>query len=175
MILWNNLVIDVLPSFALALEPAGEDTMKDPPRPAGEPVLGRSTLKRIATQAALIAAVGLTTFYVLAPAFDLDGTSRQTMTFVAITAAQLLAVFNARTETGSGFVHATRNPFLWLALGSLSRSRQPRFGTSRTMRWTPSARAHPTNARRRERWARGAGDSYDGCHRGARRRPISPV
>jgi hypothetical protein len=28
-----------------------------------------------------------------------------------------LAVFNARTETGSGFVHATRNPFLWLALG----------------------------------------------------------
>jgi P-type Ca2+ transporter type 2C len=116
MILWNNLVIDVLPSFALALEPAGEDTMKDPPRPAGEPVLGRSTLKRIATQAALIAAVGLTTFYVLAPAFGLDGTSRQTMTFVAITAAQLLAVFNARTETGSGFVNATRNPFLWLAL-----------------------------------------------------------
>jgi P-type Ca2+ transporter type 2C len=116
MILWNNLVIDVLPSFALALEPAGEDTMKDPPRPAGEPVLGRSTLKRIATQAALIAAVGLGTFYVLAPAFDLDGASRQTMTFVAITAAQLLAVFNARTETGSGFVHATRNPFLWLAL-----------------------------------------------------------
>lgn len=117
MILWNNLVIDVLPSFALALEPAGEDTMKDPPRPAGEPVLGRSTLSRIATQAALIAAVGLVTFYVLAPAFDLDGTARQTMTFVAITAAQLLAVFNARTETGSGFVNATRNPFLWLALG----------------------------------------------------------
>jgi P-type Ca2+ transporter type 2C len=87
MILWNNLVIDVLPSFALALEPAAEDTMKDPPRPAGEPVLGRSTLKRIATQAALIAAVGLTTFYVLAPAFDLDGAARQTMTFVAITAA----------------------------------------------------------------------------------------
>ena len=117
MILRNNLVIDVLPSFALALEPAGEDTMTDPPRPAGEPVLGRSTLSRIATQAVLIATVGLTTFYVLAPAFDLDGTPRQNMTFVAITAAQLLAVFNPRSETGSGFVHATRNPFLCLALG----------------------------------------------------------
>ena len=117
MVLWNNLVIDVLPSFALALEPAADDTMKDPPRPAGEPVLGRSTLARIATQASLIAAVGLITFYVLAPALDLEGAARQTMTFVAITAAQLLAVFNARTETGSGFVHATRNPFLWLALG----------------------------------------------------------
>jgi Ca2+-transporting ATPase len=52
MVLWNNLVIDVLPSFALALEPAGQDTMKDPPRPADEPVIGRSTLRRIATQAA---------------------------------------------------------------------------------------------------------------------------
>lgn len=117
MVLWNNLVIDVLPSFALALEPAGEDTMKDPPRPAGEPVLGRATLRRIATQAALIAAVGLTTYYAIGPALDLVGAPRQTMTFVAITAAQLLAVFNARTETGSGFIHATKNPFLWLALG----------------------------------------------------------
>jgi P-type Ca2+ transporter type 2C len=30
MILWNNLIIDVLPSFALALEPGREDAMKHP-------------------------------------------------------------------------------------------------------------------------------------------------
>lgn len=117
MVLWNNLVIDVLPSFALALEPAGQDSMKERPRPAGEPVLGRSTLLRIATQATLIATVGLSTYFLLAPALGLAHAQAQTMTFVAITAAQLLAVFNARAETGSGFVNATKNPFLWLALG----------------------------------------------------------
>jgi P-type Ca2+ transporter type 2C len=38
MILWNNLVIDVLPSFALALEPSREDVMREPPRDPREPV-----------------------------------------------------------------------------------------------------------------------------------------
>lgn len=106
MVLWNNLVIDVLPSFALALEPSAGDTMRRPPRPAREPVLGRRTLARIATQAALIAGVGLTVYYGIAPLLALDLPECQTMTFVAITAAQLLAVFNARTETGSRFAGA---------------------------------------------------------------------
>ncbi|WP_293781684.1 HAD-IC family P-type ATPase [uncultured Aeromicrobium sp.] len=116
MVLWNNLVIDVLPSFALALEPSADDAMRKPPRPPREPVIGRRMLTRIATQAVLLAGVGLTVYYVIAPAFELSLAQRQTMTFVAITAAQLLAVFNARTETGSGFTGAHRNPFLWGAL-----------------------------------------------------------
>lgn len=116
MVLWNNLVIDVLPSFALALEPSADDTMRRPPRPVGEPVLGRGTLARIATQAALIAGVGLIVYYGIAATLGLDLAQSQTMVFVAITAAQLLAVFNARTESGSGFVGARKNPFLWAAL-----------------------------------------------------------
>jgi Ca2+-transporting ATPase len=116
MVLWNNLIIDVLPSFALALEPSADDTMRKPPRPAGEAVIGRGTLTRIAAQAVLIAGVGLTVYYGIAPDLDLDLAQSQTMTFIAITAAQLLAVFNARTETGSGFTGAHKNPYLWGAL-----------------------------------------------------------
>ena len=36
MVLWNNLIIDVIPSFALALEPGRGDSMREPPRPKGE-------------------------------------------------------------------------------------------------------------------------------------------
>lgn len=117
MILWNNLVIDVIPSFALALEPGREDAMRDPPRPKDEPVLGRGTLRRILVQGSLIAGVGLSAFFLGVEVLELALPQAQTMTFVAVTTAQLLAVFNARSEHGSGFAGATRNPFLWAALG----------------------------------------------------------
>jgi P-type Ca2+ transporter type 2C len=117
MILWNNLIIDVLPSFALALEPGREDAMKDPPRGKDEPILGRGTLRRIITQGLLIATVGLGAYFWALGPLNLSTAAAQTTTFVTVTAAQLLAVFNARSERGSGFVGAGRNPYLWGALG----------------------------------------------------------
>lgn len=116
MILWNNLVIDVIPSFALALEPGKDDAMREPPRPPGEPVLGRGTVRRIVCQGLLIAGVGLVAYFTAVGPLDLTTPEAQTTTFVAVTAAQLLAVFNARTERGSGFRGASRNPYLWGAL-----------------------------------------------------------
>ena len=116
MILWNNLIIDVLPSFALALEPGREDAMKQPPRGKDEPLLGRGTLRRIIAQGLLIAAVGLSAYFWALGPLELTTAGAQTTTFVAVTAAQLLAVFNARSERGSGFVGAGRNPYLWGAL-----------------------------------------------------------
>lgn len=48
---------------------------------------------------------------------DLSLAEAHTATFVTITVAQLLAIFNARTDAGSGFRGATANPYLWGALG----------------------------------------------------------
>lgn len=116
MILWNNLIIDVLPSFALALEPGREDAMKEPPRGKDEPILGQGTLRRILVQGSLIATVGLGAYFWASGPLDLTIAGAQTTTFVTVTAAQLLAVFNARSERGSGFAGAGRNPYLWGAL-----------------------------------------------------------
>lgn len=116
MILWNNLIIDVIPSFALALEPSSDEAMHEPPRPKGEPVLGAGTLRRIITQGSLVAAVGLSAYLLAHGPLGLDLDEARTMTFVTLTTAQLLAVFNARTDTGSGFRGATSNPYLWAAL-----------------------------------------------------------
>jgi Ca2+-transporting ATPase len=118
MILWNNLVIDVLPSFALALEPSRADVMREPPRNPDEPVISRDVVHRILVQAALVAAVGLTAFGAGLVWLGLDAAQAQTMTFVAMSAGQVLTVFNARTDRGSGFRGATRNPWLWAALAT---------------------------------------------------------
>jgi P-type Ca2+ transporter type 2C len=58
MILWNNLVIDVLPSFALALEPGREDVMREAPRDPREPVIGGPVLRRILVSATWSAGSG---------------------------------------------------------------------------------------------------------------------
>ena len=116
MILWNNLVIDVLPSFALALEPGREDVMQEPPRDPREPVIGRPVLRRILVSAMLVGGVGLAAYAVAVLGLDLETREAQTMTFVAMSFGQVLSVFNARTETGSGFRGAASNRWLWAAL-----------------------------------------------------------
>jgi P-type Ca2+ transporter type 2C len=116
MILWNNLIIDVIPSFALALEPSSDEAMNDPPRPKDEPVLGAGTVRRILVQGLLVGSVGLTMYLLALGPLGLALDEARTATFIAITTAQLLAVFNARTDRGSGFRGATANPYLWGAL-----------------------------------------------------------
>lgn len=117
MILWNNLIIDVLPSFALALEPGREDVMDEPPRDPAEPVVDRGLLRRTAVQATLVASVGLAAYGIGRWTLDLEVEGTQTMAFMAMTLGQTLGVFNARRDRGSGFRGATRNPWLWAALG----------------------------------------------------------
>lgn len=116
MILWNNLVIDVIPSFALALEPSGADAMRERPRPKGEPVLGSGTTRRILAQGILVGTVGLVAFGAGREVLDLPFAGQQTLAFVTLTGAQLLGVFTARTDGANGFAGASRNPFLWGAL-----------------------------------------------------------
>jgi Ca2+-transporting ATPase len=116
MILWNNLVIDVIPSFALALEPSRGEVMKQKPRDPEEPLISRPVVQRIVVQASLVAAVGLAAFAVARLVLSLDLAGAQTMTFVAMSAGQTLTVFNARRDRGSGFRGATANRWLWIAL-----------------------------------------------------------
>jgi Ca2+-transporting ATPase len=118
MILWNNLVIDVLPSFALALEPSRADAMDRPPRDPSESLLDRGTLRRLLVGASLVAVTGLAAFTVGRAVLDLDVPASQTMTFLTMSAGQVLTVFNVRTDRGSGFRGASGNPWLWGALAT---------------------------------------------------------
>lgn len=103
MLLYNNLVIDVVPALGLALEPQRADAMRRPPRPTDQPIIDRPTLQRILLQGLLIFLVGAIAFEVPLLVWGVELAVAQTTAFVAARGAQILSVVNHRGDHGSGF------------------------------------------------------------------------
>ena len=63
-LLWINLVSDVFPELALALQPGEKDILERPPRDPAAKMFSRSELRRIATEGGLLTlgALGQVTF-----------------------------------------------------------------------------------------------------------------
>ena len=96
-ILWVNLVTDGLPAMALGVDPAGDDTMRRPPRPPSEGVFARGLWVKIMSRGFLI---GVTTLLVFA--YSLNNSAgliyAQTMALSTLVATQLIHVFECRSE-----------------------------------------------------------------------------
>jgi Ca2+-transporting ATPase len=100
-LLWINVLTDVAPALALALEPAELDIMERPPRNPAEPLFGRADHRRIATEASGMALVSLAAygFGALLP----GGTTRRgrTMSFASLVTAQLLHSRQCRARSSA--------------------------------------------------------------------------
>lgn len=113
-ILWMNLVTDVFPALALAVEPASPDIMKQPPRSSRSTLLSKPFLFLIGWQSMLLGAIGLGAFawalYRYGP-----GAHSRTVALFALVAVQLAHTFNCRSRSNSAIRGIFRNPFLWFA------------------------------------------------------------
>jgi Ca2+-transporting ATPase len=113
-ILWINLVTDVFPALALALEPAAPGVMRRPPRPSNSSLLSRDLVLLIGWQAVMLAGTVLAIY-----AWAIDsygaGAHARTMALITIVGVQLGHVFNCRSRTRSALEGLFRNPFLWIA------------------------------------------------------------
>ena len=93
--LWINLLSDVLPALALAVEPPEPDVMAQPPRDPAAPLLTARTFGAIAGEAAVIAAATL-------GAHVIGGSSpagrASSMAFSTLTASQLMHALTLRTR-----------------------------------------------------------------------------
>jgi Ca2+-transporting ATPase len=98
-ILWVNLVTDGLPGLALGVEPAEPDTMRRPPRPQTETILGRGLWQSALWVGLLMGAV---TLGVQAAALA-SGWQWQTMAFSALVFLQLGNALAVRSERHSFF------------------------------------------------------------------------
>jgi Ca2+-transporting ATPase len=98
-ILWVNLVTDGLPGLALGVEPAEPDTMRRPPRPQTETILGRGLWQSALWVGLLMGAV---TLGVQAAALA-SGWQWQTMAFSALVLLQLGNALAVRSERHSFF------------------------------------------------------------------------
>lgn len=117
-ILWVNLVTDGLPAMALGLDKPEDDVMKRAPRNPKEGVFARGLGFKIITRGILIGIVTLIAFMVTYQNNPDNLLYGQTIAFTTLVMAQLIHVFDCRSEK-SVF---DRNPFenLYLVLAVVS-------------------------------------------------------
>lgn len=103
-ILWLNLVTDVFPALALAMEPGEPDVMERPPADPRAPILSRAATASILTHAALLTAPVLAVYLGAlqagaGPAQGLEaGPSRAgTLAFLALALGQIVHALNVRS------------------------------------------------------------------------------
>ncbi len=119
-ILWLNLITDIFPAFALALEPSSPDVMKRTPRDPQEPLLTRSFVGLIGWQGLLLAGVTLLAFGIGMNWHGSEGEGLRratTMAFMTLALAQVFHAFDARSQNRSIFTSRLfTNGWLWGAV-----------------------------------------------------------
>lgn len=115
-ILMVNLVTDGLPAIALGLDPAEEDTMKQPPRDANAGIFCGGLVFTILLRGILIGFTTLTVFTIVFR-MSLSIDAARTAAFFALVLTQLIHVFECKSETKSIFkIPYTNNKMLLLAV-----------------------------------------------------------
>ena len=117
-ILWINLVTDVFPGLALALEPTAPGVMQQRPHSQSSGFLSRRFLTLIGWQGAMLAVINLAA-YAWALARYGAGAHARTMALLVLVSGQLGHLFNCRSRINSAVEGVTRNPYIWLAAGSM--------------------------------------------------------
>jgi Ca2+-transporting ATPase len=119
-ILWLNMMTDIFPALALALEPSAPDVMKRPPRDPKEPLLPVPLLGLIAWQGVLLVGITLLAFFIGMRWYGTEGDGLRhavTMAFMTLALVQVFHAFNARSQRRSAFTaRLFTNGWLWGAV-----------------------------------------------------------
>ncbi|QQK76693.1 calcium-translocating P-type ATPase, SERCA-type [Salicibibacter cibarius] len=120
-ILWINLVTDGLPAMALGVDRAESDVMKRNPRDPREGIFARGLGTKVMTRGLLIGLVSLAAFVITLYGTGIpELTHAQTVAFATLVMAQLIHVFDCRSE----YSVFHRSPFenkalLWAVISSV--------------------------------------------------------
>ena len=119
-ILWVNLVTDGLPAMALGLDQPEDDVMKRKPRNPKEGVFARGLWWKVVSRGFLIGLVTLIAFMISYSQNPDNLPYAQTVAFATLVMAQLIHVFDCRSE--KSVFH--RNPFqniylVWAVISSI--------------------------------------------------------
>jgi Ca2+-transporting ATPase len=112
-LLWINLVSDIFPELALALQPGERDVLLRPPRDPEAKMFSRRELRHIAVEGGLLTAGALAVYTYGISRYG-SSTRARSVSFVALSSAQLLHAFSTRSERNHlfGKQKAAPNPYL---------------------------------------------------------------
>lgn len=113
-ILWVNLVTDGLPAMALGVDSSEKNVMTQPPRDRKENIFARGLAWKIVSRGLLIGLSTLAAFWITLEQHPNELVRAQTVSFATLVMAQLIHVFDCRSEQSI----FSRNPFenKWLIL-----------------------------------------------------------
>ncbi len=112
-LLWLNLITDIFPALALAVEPPEPDVLRRPPRDPRESIIRPSDFKRYGLESLTITA-GTMASYGFAVARYGPGPQASTNAFMTLTLAQLLHAYSCRSESHGLFGRERLPPNLYL-------------------------------------------------------------
>lgn len=115
-ILWVNLITDGLPAMALGLDPPETNVMKQKPRNPKEGIFSRGLGKKIISRGLLIGLVSLISFVIVYRAFPEDLNYARSVAFTTLVLAQLIHVFDCRSDRGLFARNIFSNIYLLLAV-----------------------------------------------------------
>ncbi len=120
-ILWMNLVTDGIPALALAVDPKAPDLMKRPPRRPEARLLDGGRLLAIGGEGLMLGLIALGAFSYSLYGLHQELDQARTVAFTVMVVAQLVHVFNCRSERLSLFQLGvgTNRALVWAFLLSL--------------------------------------------------------
>jgi len=120
--LWINLLSDVAPALALAVEPAEAGVMSEPPRDPSAPMLSRAALVEIGRDASILAGTTLAAHAVGLARYG-AGPRATSVAFSTLTASQLVHALTYRSQrsgAGSRVLLGTVAATLGLQVGAMA-------------------------------------------------------
>jgi Ca2+-transporting ATPase len=133
-LLWINLVSDIAPELALAVQPPDAEVLARPPRPPGKPFFSSSDLWRISAYGVVISTGSLAAYiYGLRSG---GGARASTLGFLTLTGTQLLHTLSARSDSHSIFdrQHLATNKYIPMAmLGGMGLTLLTQFTPARSL------------------------------------------
>ncbi|MFC7048684.1 cation-translocating P-type ATPase [Emcibacter nanhaiensis] len=119
-LLWINIITDVFPALALAMEPPEKDDMTRAPRKRGAPILDKKDAIEILTEGGIISLSSLASYLIALGRFG-QGPRASGVVFTSLMLSQLLQAYSSRSPHHSILTGKSLppNPYMNYALGTL--------------------------------------------------------
>ena len=113
-ILWINLVTDIFPALALAIEPPSAETMNRKPRSPNESLLSKPFLFTVSWQGTMLGVISLAAYFWALQVYG-EGSHARTIALLSVVVVQIGHLFNCRSQTRSAFSGFFGNPYIFAA------------------------------------------------------------
>lgn len=117
-LLWINILTDVFPELALAVQPPEEDVLARPPRMPDDPMFSPRDLRWLGIEGAIITTGAMATYGYAVARYG-RGPRASTLAFTSLTSAQLLHAITSRSDAHTIFDkrHLAHNPYFRASVG----------------------------------------------------------